>query len=113
MHRPRCIENRYREMKTRTFAKFAFHPDAPALRFDQVFGDGQTESRAAGLARSRSIDAVKSLKNARLICPRNADASVGHREYHFQLVCFRTQHDFAAGQGVLTRIIQEILQYLS
>lgn len=113
MHRPMFIENRDGEMKTRAFAKFAFHPDAPALGFDQVFSDSETESCTARLARSRRIDAVKSLKNPRLICPRNADASVGHREYHFQLVCFRTQHDFAAGQGVLTRIIQEILQYLS
>ena len=113
MHRPRCIKNRYREMKTRTFAKFAFHPDAPALRFDQMFGDSQTESRPARLARSRRIDAVKSLKNARLIRSRNADARVGHSEYHFQFMCFRTQHDFAARQRVLPRVIQQILQNFS
>src|ERR1700730_3705522 len=113
MHGPMCIENRHGEMKMRAFAKFAFHPDAPALRFYQMFGDSQAESRPARLARSRRIDAVKSLKNARLIRPRNADAGVGHSEYHFQFVRFRTQHDFAARQRILPRVIQQILQNFS
>ena len=92
MHRSLHIKNRHGEMKMRTFANFAFHPDAPALCFDQVFGDGQAESGTARFARSRRIDAVKSLKNARLVCPGNANPGVRYREYHFQFVCFRTQY---------------------
>ena len=106
MQRPRYIEYRHREMKMRAFAKFAFHPDAPALRFDQMFGDSQAESRSAGLARTRRIHAVKSLKNTRLICPRNTDTRVRNSKYYFQFVRFRTQHDFASRQGVLARVIQ-------
>src|ERR1700686_563701 len=67
MHCPMRIKNRHREMKMRAFANFAFHPNAPAVRFDQVLGDGQTGARPAGPARSRPIDAIKPLKNARLI----------------------------------------------
>src|ERR1700719_1317313 len=50
LHHPMCIENWHRKMKMRAFANFAFYPDASAVRFDQVFGDGQTASRAARLA---------------------------------------------------------------
>lgn len=113
MQRPGCIEYRHGEMKMRAVAKFAFHPDAPTLRFDQMFGDSQAEPRSARLARSRRIDAVKALKNTRLICPRNADARVRNSKYYFQFVCFRTQHNRTARQGVLARVIQQILQYFS
>src|ERR1700719_1465852 len=66
LHRSMRIENRHRKMKMRAFANFALHPDPPAVRFNQVFGDRQTEPRPARLTRSRRVDAVKSLKNPRL-----------------------------------------------
>ena len=112
LHRSMPVENRHGKMKIRAFAYFAFHPDTPAVRFNQVFGDRQTEPRPARLARSRRVDTVKPLENPRLVCPRNADAGIGHGEHHFQFADRHTQYDLAARQGVLPRVIQQILQYL-
>ena len=54
-------------MELRTLAHFAFHPDSAAVHFDEMLGDGETESGAAGFARARDIDAVEPLEDARLI----------------------------------------------
>src|SRR5436190_23046800 len=44
-----------------------FHPDAPAMQFDQVPDNRQTEPGPAGIARARLVDAVKALEHSRKI----------------------------------------------
>src|SRR5258708_27876273 len=41
------------EMESRAAADFAFDPDAAAMHFDDVLGDGETEASAACLAGAR------------------------------------------------------------
>ena len=51
-------------MKSRTLPNGAFNPDAAAVRVNDVAGNGEAESGAARLARSRGVHAVKTLENA-------------------------------------------------
>ena len=39
-------------MELRALAHFTFHPDASAMNFDEVLGDGKAEACAAGFPRS-------------------------------------------------------------
>ena len=52
------------------------HPDAAAVRLNNVARDGKSEAGAALLTRASGIDAVEALKDALLIGGRNADAGV-------------------------------------
>src|ERR1700730_9662911 len=67
------IEDRNRKMKLRTLPHLAIDPDAAAMHFDQMLGNGQAASRTAGLAGARGIHAVEALENARLVDLRYAD----------------------------------------
>jgi hypothetical protein len=97
-------------MELRTLAHFAIHPEATAVHFDKMFGDGQTKAGASGFPGAGNIHAVETLKDARLIGPRDADASVGHSDNNFGVSFFGAEHDLSARQGVLDCVIQKILQ---
>jgi len=73
-------------MEARAEADRAFHPDAPGMRFDDVARNRKSEAGAARFARSRGIDAVKSLEDSLQIGLGNADARVGDREDHFAAI---------------------------
>src|SRR6266478_4545515 len=104
------IENGNGEIKLRTLAHFALDPDAAAMNFDKMFGDGQAQAGAADFARTGNVNSVEALEDARLVRPRDADSSVGDREGHFGAVGGRADHDLAAGRSVLHGVVQEILQ---
>ena len=70
-------------MKLRANTDFALYPEAAAMRFDQVFGNGQAQPGSTGFAGTGSINAIKTLKDARLIGLRNADAGVSDGEDDF------------------------------
>ena len=53
-----------REEKRRALAQLAFHPDLAAVVLHDVFDDGQTQTRAALLARPRLVHPVKPLEDA-------------------------------------------------
>ena len=69
--------------KFRTFADFALYVNGSAVSLDDPFGDGQTESMAALLARPRFVDAVEAVENAVKRFRGNADPGVfdGDREH--------------------------------
>ncbi len=54
--------------------------EGAVLALDDVGGDGQAETRAAGFARARLIDAVEALEDAAAVGLRDADAVV--RDLH-------------------------------
>src|SRR5713101_4663249 len=70
------LKDRDCEMKLRAAADFAVNPNAAAVNFHDVLGDGKAEPSAAELAGAGRVHTVKTLENARLIRFRNADASV-------------------------------------
>jgi hypothetical protein len=57
------------EVKVRVLAHSGFHPDAGAMRLDDVLGDGQAQARAADVTRPRCIDAVEAPEDALLLPP--------------------------------------------
>src|SRR5260370_28865850 len=76
------VENGNGEMKLRALAHFALDPDAAAMNFDEMFGDGEAQAGAADFAGTGNINSVETLENAGLIGPGNAYAGVGDGEGH-------------------------------
>src|SRR5712692_693637 len=64
--RPLRVEDRNGEVELRTLAHFALDPDAAAVSFDKMLGDGEPQPGAADFAGTRNIHAVKAFEDARL-----------------------------------------------
>src|SRR6266851_2867011 len=105
------VEDGDGEMELRAAADFAFDPDAAAMHFDDVLGDGKAQASAAELAGARGVDAIEALKDARLIGSGNADAGIGDGEDDFGVARFRADHDLTARERVLRGIVEQILQH--
>src|SRR5690242_19759375 len=56
--------------------------------FRDVFHDREAEARAARVARTGTVDAVKALENARQVAARDPDAGVGHRQARAAVASF-------------------------
>src|SRR5260370_7284415 len=69
------VENGNGEMKLRALAHFALDPDAAAMNFDEMFGDGEAQAGAADFAGTGNVNSVETLDNARLI--RLGDPAAG------------------------------------
>ncbi len=61
----------------------AFHPDSPAVSFDQVSGDGESDAAASGYAGAGAIGAVEAVKHMRQVLGRNADAGIPHADLNY------------------------------
>src|SRR5580700_595877 len=61
------VIRRHGKMELRSLTDFAIHPEAAAMHLDEMFGDGQTETCAAGFAGACDVDAVEAFKNTRLV----------------------------------------------
>src|SRR5713226_1408644 len=97
-------------MKLRALPHFALDPDAAAMNFDKMFGDGEAQAGAANFAGPGHVNSVEALEDAKLIRPRDADPGVGNGESHFGAVRGSADHDLAAGRSVLQGVVQQILQ---
>src|SRR5712692_3992332 len=106
------LEHRDREMELRTLTDFALHPNAAAMRFDQMLGDGKAQPGAAHLAGTGHVDPVEALEDPWLVRPRNSHSGVGNSERYFIPVCACADHDLAAGRSVLNGVVQKVLQDL-
>src|SRR5216684_4686003 len=104
------VEDGDGEMELRAAADFAFDPDAAAMHFDDVLGNGQTEARAACLAGARGVHAIEALEDARLIGGGDADAGIGDGEDDFSVARFGTDRNLTARERVLRGIVEQILQ---
>src|SRR3954469_17275134 len=62
------------EEECATVAEFAFGADGAAVGEHDVFGDGQTEAGAAGLAGAGFVDAVEALEETRQMLGGDAGA---------------------------------------
>jgi len=92
-------------MELRAAADGALHPDAPAMHFDDVLGDGQAQAGAASLARARRVHAIEALEDARLVRGGDADAGIGHGEDDFAVARRGADRDRAARQCVLRGVV--------
>src|SRR5919108_903646 len=104
------LKHRNREMKLCPLTYFTFHPNAAAVSFDEMFGDGKAQARAANFAGPGDVDAVKPLKDARLVHFGDADSRVRNDEFDFLSVGRGGNGNPAAGWRVLYGVIQQVLQ---
>ena len=84
--RPLRVEDGNGEMELRTLTYFAFYPNAAAVNFHKMFGDGDPQPSAADFAGTRNVNAIKALEDAGLVRPRDPDAGVGNRKGYFGAV---------------------------
>src|SRR5437660_5500755 len=106
------LEHGDSEMELRTLPHFALDPDAAAMRFDEMLGDGKAEAGTADFSRPCNINAVEALKDAGLVRSGNADSGVRNGESNLASVGGSGNHDLAAGRRVLNGVIQQVLQHL-
>src|SRR5216684_815060 len=104
------VEDGNGEMELRSLAHFAIDPDAAAVNFDKMFGDGEPQPGAADFAGTSHINAVEALEDARLVRLWDSDAGIRNRKGYFGAVRGSADHDLAAGWSVLHGIVQQILQ---
>src|SRR5450432_4385755 len=95
------IEDRHGEIKLRALTDFAGYPDSSAVNFDQMLGDGKSQSGAASFAGTRGIHAVEAFENTRLVGFGNANAGVGDGENHVGIAFLGAHGNAASGKGVL------------
>src|SRR5580692_7085029 len=77
------------KMELGTLTYLAFHPEAPAMHLDEMFGDGQAEAGASRFAGTRDVNAIEAFKNAWLVGLRDADAGVRDGKNNLFLHSFR------------------------
>src|SRR5260370_16020072 len=99
------VEDGNGEMELRTLTHFALDPDAAAVNFDKVLGNGEPQPGAADFAGTGHIDAVEALEDARLVRLRDADAGIRNRESYFGAFRPSADQNLAARRRVLHRII--------
>src|SRR2546430_186156 len=98
-------------MEPRAMAKFALDPDASAVDFDEMLGDGEPQASAAGFAGTGHIDTIETLEDARLVGFGDANAGVGDGDDYFGVAGLGADDDFPPGHGVLRGVVQQILQH--
>src|SRR6266849_4249419 len=104
------VEDGDGEVELRAAADFAFDPDAAAMHFDDVLGDGEAQAGAAELAGARSVDAIEALEDARLVGGGDANAGIGDGEDDFGAAGLGADRDLAARERVLRGVVEQILQ---
>ena len=73
------------EMKSASFARLAFDPNASAHHLHKLRRDRQAQAGAAVFARRRGIGLAERLENLRLLFGRDADAGVAHGNVQAEL----------------------------
>src|SRR5580658_3512575 len=98
----------------RAFTQTAVYFDGSAHLFDGVLDDGKAQAGAAQGARSRFVDAVEALEDARQILGRDADAGVSDQDVDLSVPGSHLDLDFTARpvelDGVIKQIDKDLLQ---
>src|SRR5271163_783881 len=104
------VDERNGEGELGAAADFAFDPEAAAVGFNDVLGDGKAEAGATGFAGTRGIHAIEALENSLLISERDADAGVGDGDDGFASGRGGSDADGSARQGVLDGVVEQVLE---
>src|SRR5438067_6955935 len=103
------LKHRDGEMELRAPAHFALDPDAPTVSLDQMLGDRKAEARAADFTGPRHVNAVETLKDARLVHLGVADPGVGAGEGDFLPFGEAGYQILAAGRGEWKGVVRRVL----
>src|SRR5215468_2116130 len=98
-------------LERRSFARRRHHPDAAAVHFDDLLGDGEPEARAAlGLGKG-AVNLVELIENPILLVERYAGSGVCYRDG--EMAVPRARGDaHLAGVGELDGVADEVEQHL-
>ena len=91
-------------------AERALHPDRPALGFDELLGDGETETGAGAAARNFST--VETLEDVGQRIWRDAGSRISHADPRVSTVEPGGHLDDRPGWRVLARIVDQDRQHL-
>src|SRR5580658_2853497 len=89
----------------RAFAQAAVYFDGSAHLFDGVLDDGQAQAGAAQGARSRFVDTIEALEDARQILGWDADARVADQDVDLSVPGSHFDLDFTARPVKLDGVI--------
>ncbi len=103
---------RQREAEGCAVAQFALGPDASAVRQHNVFDNGQSQPRAARLARTRLVDAVKTLEDALEVLGGDAGTEILHAEFDLRVQKPRAHQNAFAADGVVQRVFNQVAKDL-
>ena len=95
------------DVKSTTFAEFAFDPDAATVELDDLAGDEQAEAGAADGTRGGVVDAVELLEKMRHVGGRDARPRIFDVTLRDFVIAGEADGDFALG-SVLDGIIEQI-----
>src|SRR5262249_32984699 len=104
--------DRQLHLKRRTFAERRLHPNAAAMHFDNLLGDGEAKPRTAFRLGVRAVDLVELLEDARLVLLRDAGPGVGHTQGEMA-IAGSGGDAYLAGVGELDGIAHQVEQHLS
>src|SRR5688572_960002 len=99
--------HRQGDRELRSFAFFALDDDLAAHEIDEFFDDGQSETRAAVLARARHVGLAELIKDVAQRFRVHADAGVGHGKLYETVVAPGGDLDLALF-GKLGGVAQQI-----
>ena len=90
------------------------HSDLSALRFDELFSDGKSQTGAAGFAGARFIAAPEAIEHVRHIIEGDALTVILHTDFHLPGQSRRRDGDAAIlrARSVPYRVAQQHAQHL-
>src|SRR5438105_2014492 len=106
------MRNRQSEEKPAAFAGGAFYPNSPVVQFDQIFGDGQAESRASILY-CHGFTTIKPFEDPRQFLWRDPAARIADANLNVSwLSCSPLDQNRSPSRreldGVLNQVVQDL-----
>src|SRR5262249_28522236 len=98
-------------MESRALAQYGLHPDAAAVHFDDLLGNGEAKASTAFGLRIRVIDLMELLENARPLLFRDSRAGVHDADREVSIDSLGGDADLT-GIGELDCVANEIEQHL-
>src|SRR6202041_126500 len=102
------VQQRKLYPEDRPFSLDALHICRSPVGAADCLDNGQTKSRASGLARPCLVGSIKAVEDQGKSTWRNTDTGVGHSEYSFHVLFVNGYTDISSNRSVLDRIVHEI-----
>lgn len=93
-------------------AEFATHSGLASMIQHNVFDDRKAKARSAGFPRTRFIDSIETLEQARQMFGWNARAEVSNIELKLTGPLYRSDLNLLAARSVFQSIVDQVREYL-
>src|SRR5690554_1496970 len=99
-------------METTSFPRFALDPDLPLMPVNNMFDNGESQTRTAHLPGTSLVHPVKTLEQAGDTLPWDSDPGIADDEFLHVTMFHFTYLNGTPVRGIFHRIIQEVDQNL-